>query len=73
MGQLPGIKIKKNVRGEVTHVQIDLKKNQQAIPLLKQMGLLEKTAFEKDVETALTVEEARKHTLAFIDSLPWQK
>ncbi len=73
MGQLPGVKVKKNVRGEITHVQIDLKKNQQVIPLLKQMGLLEKTPFEKEVETALTVEEARKHTLDFIHSLPWKK
>ncbi len=69
MAAKSGIALKKNAEGNLTHVAIDVRKHPQAIPLLKEAGLLPKTQFENDCEGALTHEEALESTLAFVRKL----
>ncbi len=48
--------------------------NQKKIisPLTQKSNVKEKTQFQKDCEGAITIEEARKRSLAFIDKI-WKK
>jgi hypothetical protein len=67
------IKTKKNTR----KVPVDLSKNamtQKKIisPLTQKLNVKEKTQFQKDCEGAITIEEAQKRSLAFIDRI-WKK
>ena len=73
MARIAGIKTQKNTRGEITHVTINLKKHQEVVPMLKELGVVSKTQFEKDCEAALTVEEARTRIKKFVKNLPWKK
>ncbi len=74
MPRIAGITTKKNVKGKITHVTIDVQKHKQAIiPVLNQLGVIEKTEFQKDCEGAISIEEAREDTLNFVRSLPWKK
>lgn len=73
MPRIAGVKMQKDARGNVTHITIDVKKHKEAVPVLRELGLIEKTQFEKDCEGAITIEEARAHTHAFIKSFPWKK
>ena len=73
MARIAGIKTQKNTRGEITHVTINLKKHQEVVPMLKELGVVSKTQFEKDCEGALTVEEARTRIKKFVKNLPWKK
>jgi hypothetical protein len=73
MARIAGVTTKKDAGGNITHVTINVKKHKQAIPVLKEMGLMEKTRFEKECEDAITIEEARSHTHEFIRNLPWKK
>ncbi len=73
MARIAGVKTQKDSRGNVTHVTINVKKHKEAVPVLQNLGLMEKTQFEKDCEGAITIEEARAHTHAFIKSLPWKR
>ncbi len=67
------IKTKKNTR----KVSTDLSKNamtqkKMISPLTQKLDVNEKTQFQKDCEGAITIEEARKRSLAFIDKI-WKK
>lgn len=73
MARISGVTTKKDEKGNITHIIINVKKHKQAVPLLKEMGLMEKSQFEKECEDAITIEEARKHTHDFIRDLPWKK
>ncbi len=73
MARIAGIKTQKNTRGEITHVTINLKKHQKVVPMLKELGVVSKTQFEKDCEDALTIEEARIRIKKFVKNLPWKK
>lgn len=73
MARIAGIVTQKNIRGEITHVTINIKKVKRAIPMLKELGIMEKTKFEKDCEGAMSVNEARARTKEFIKTLPWKK
>ena len=73
MARISGIATKKNTRGEITHVTFNVKKHQQVMPLLKELGVVSKTAFEKECERAMSVDEARTRTKEFVKSLPWKK
>jgi hypothetical protein len=72
MARIAGVATKKDTRGNVTHVTISTKKHPEAVDKLKELGLMEKTQFEKDSEGAISVEdffkEMRKHILD-----TWQK
>lgn len=43
------------------------------MPFLIELGVISKTAFEKECESALRVEDARDQTKKFVKSLPWKK
>ena len=73
MARIAGIATTKNTRGELTSVTFNVKKHPQVIPLLMELGVVSKTAFEKECENALTVDEARAQTVGFVKSLPWKK
>lgn len=69
-----GVQIKKNSKGEITHITIDVRKHKEALPFLNKIGVIEDD-FEKDWNSSdyLTVEEAKAQTLEFISKLPWKK
>ena len=73
MSILAGIDTQKNNKGEITHVTIDVKKHSAFVkPLLEKIKKVEKTKFEKECEGAITIDEARKRSLAFIEKI-WTK
>ena len=73
MARIAGVVTEKNAKGGITYVTINVKKHRTAImPLLEQMGVVEKTRFVKEFEKGLSVEEARKLSLKHIDEL-WKK
>jgi hypothetical protein len=41
--EIPGVQIANDTTGELTQVTIDLRQHPEAIPLLKEIGLLPKT------------------------------
>ena len=60
MPRIAGVITKKNIKGELTHVTIDVKKHKDSIaPFLEKLGITTKTQFQKDREGGLTIEEAR--------------
>ena len=74
MAQLAGIVTKKNTKGEITHVTVDIKKHKEKfLPIFTEMGVIKKTKFQERCETAMTIEEARAKSIAFIKTLPWKK
>ncbi|SFQ21156.1 hypothetical protein [Parafilimonas terrae] len=73
MAHIEGIEEIKNNDGRLTHVVIDVHKHPEAVGKLKEMGLVEKTQFEKDCEDAIPVDEAFKQVYDFINSLKWDK
>ena len=73
MARIAGIKTEKDQSGHVTSVTIDVKKHKEIVPVLQQMGLLEKTQLEKDCEEGMSVEEFSERIKTHIDGLPWKK
>ena len=74
MPRIAGVVEKKNIKGELTYVTIDVKKHRDAIsPFLEKLGITTKTQFQKDREGGLTIEEARAKTKKFLETLPWKK
>jgi hypothetical protein len=73
MPRIAGVANQKNTKGEITHLTIDVKKRKEPVaPMLAQLGGKEKTKFEKDWERGISIEEARKRSLHFIDKM-WKK
>jgi hypothetical protein len=67
------IKEKKNTRKAPTDLSKNIKGQKKMVsPLTKKLNSKEKTQFQKDCEGAITIEEARKRSLAFIDRI-WKK
>ena len=63
MQKIKGIEIEKNSQGEDAFIRIDLQKfGKQLQPFLEEVGLLEDD-FEKEWETALTLEEAKEKSI----------
>lgn len=63
MQKIKGIEIEKNSEGEDTFIRIDLQKfGKQLQPFLEEVGLLEDD-FEKEWETALTLDEAKEKSI----------
>jgi hypothetical protein len=73
MARIAGVTTKKDTRGTITHVSINAKKHPDAIVKLKEMGLIEKSPLQKEVEenpaNFMTVEEMEKRLLQKIDAL----
>lgn len=72
MAAIAGIKTIKNVKGQLTHVTVDLKKHAAVIPIFNELGLLPKTKFQKEWDSCITVEEFKNNMLQQIDHL-WSK
>jgi hypothetical protein len=69
MARIAGVITKKDTRGNITHVTINTKKHPEALGKLKDLGLIEKTQFEKDYENAMTFEEFEEKILNFANNL----
>jgi hypothetical protein len=72
MAAIAGITTKKNVKGELTHITVDVRKHKEVIPMFNEIGLLPKTDFQKRCEQGVTVDEARQHSINHIRSI-WKK
>lgn len=73
MPNVKGITTIKNEEGKITHVTIDVQEYKEVItPMLYELGVMEKTAFQVECEKGISIEESRKKIHAKIDSL-WQK
>ena len=77
MAALAGVKTIKNLRGEVTHITIDVKKHKDKMGKLKEMGLVPKSKFIKEWDDAIangakTVAQSEKDMLKYIKEL-WKK
>ena len=73
MAAIAGITTKKNTKGQVTHVTIDVKKHQDKIQALTEIGVLQKTPFQIECEAGHSIEYAKQHTLNMLRNLPWKK
>jgi hypothetical protein len=58
MAGVEGVITTRDANGNLDSVTIDVKKHKRAISALQEMGLLEKSQFEIDCETAISVDEA---------------
>jgi len=73
MASIAGVTTQKNAKGDITYVTIDVEKHRDVItPVLRQLGVIEKTEFQKECEGGLTVGEARESSLKFIEEI-WRK
>jgi hypothetical protein len=72
MAAVAGITTKKNTKGQITHVTVDVRKHKEVIPIFNKMGLVDKTDFKLRCKKGVTVEEARQHSLNHIRSI-WKK
>jgi len=73
MARIAGIKTQKNTKGEITHVTINVKKHQELMPMLKELGVISKTKFQKECEEGITLDELNNRLTKHIESLPWKK
>ena len=72
MAQVAGITTKKNIRGEITHVTINVKKHKETIPMLTKLGVIPKTKFMQEWDAAKTIEQSKNEMNNLIDEL-WSK
>jgi selenocysteine-specific translation elongation factor len=73
MPEVSGITTQRDTEGKITHVTIDVQQHKDKItPMLYELGIMEKTAFQIECENGFTIEESRKRVHAKIDSL-WKK
>ena len=73
MAKIAGITTTKNAKGEIATITINMKKHGEALlPVFKEMGIIEKTQFEKDCESAMSVEDFREQLLNHINT-EWKK
>lgn len=72
MAAIAGVTTKKNTQGKLTHVTVDVRKHKQVIPMFEEIGLIEKTDFQKRCENGISVEEAKQLSLNHIRSI-WKK
>ncbi len=73
MARIAGIATKKNTKGEITHVTINVQKHREIItPMLYQLGVLDKSTFNEECENAIGLEDFRKKMHSRINKL-WKK
>jgi hypothetical protein len=73
MGRIAGIATRKNIKGEITHVTINVQKHRELIfPMLYELGVIEKSTFEKECEQAIPLEDFRKKMHKRVKAA-WQK
>jgi hypothetical protein len=75
LAKIAGITTKRDSGGTITHISIDANKQPVALAKLMEMGLVEKSLLQKDVEenpeNFMTVEELEKRLLQKVDAL-WE-
>ena len=60
MSNVTGVTIQKDNNGQLTHVSVDLIENPKALALLQEIGLVEKTEFERECEKGMDVHTFRR-------------
>ena len=73
MAATAGIKTIKNLKGQITHITVDVRKHKNVIPMFTDAGILPKTKFQLECERGTPLEEARQELLAYVRSFPWKK
>ncbi len=73
MAAIAGITTKKNARGQITHVTVDVRKHKEVIPMFNEIGLMPKTKFQLECEKGHSAEETREILLKHVRSFPWKK
>jgi selenocysteine-specific translation elongation factor len=73
MPEVVGITTQKDTEGKITHVTIDVQQHKEKItPMLYELGVMEKTAFQIECENGYSIEEARALTLNYLRT-KWNK
>ena len=73
MADVKGITTTKNEAGKITHVTIDVDEYKDVItPMLYELGVIEKSAFQIECDKGITPEELRTHLLTTVNEL-WKK
>lgn len=72
MAAIAGITTKKNIKGQLTHVTVDVRKHANVIPMFNELGFLPKTNFQKEREGGITVNELKEDLLQLNREL-WSK
>jgi hypothetical protein len=62
---------KKNARGQITHVTVDIRKHKEVIPMFNEIGLMPKTKFQEQCEKGTPADVARQELLRHVRSFPW--
>ena len=57
MTAIPGITLKKNSKGQLTHITIDVRQHQEAVPVLKDLGLIPEIQLNSEEKNGHTVEQ----------------
>jgi hypothetical protein len=73
MAAIAGVTTKKNARGQITHVTVDVRKHKEVIPMFNEIGLMPKTKFQEQCEKGHSVEEVHQLLIAHVRSFPWKK
>ena len=72
MARIAGITTQKDVKGNITHVTINVKKHKEALPVLQELGLIEKSQFDIDFENGISIDDAFAQLQNKVDTL-WGK
>ena len=68
MARIAGVSTTKDVKGNLDTITINLKKHKAAVPVLRELGLLEKSQFEKDWESGISLEEVHQELIDMVNT-----
>ncbi len=72
MAAIAGVITTKNIKGQITHVKVDVRKHKEVLQMLNDRGLVPKTKFQIECEEAIGIEEFRTRVHAKLKVL-WDK
>lgn len=72
MAKIAGVTTKRDTKWRLSEITINAIKHPDVVGRLKEMGLVEKSQFEKDCEKGITVDEARELSINHLRSI-WPK
>jgi hypothetical protein len=75
MARIAGVTTKKDTRGNITHVTINTKKHPEAVGKLKELGLMEKSPLQVEIEGGSfdTIAECFDFVKEKVKRFPWKK
>jgi hypothetical protein len=75
MARIAGVTTKKDTKGKITHVTINAKKHPEAVGKLKEMGLMEKSSLQKELEAGQydAISECFDFVREKVKEFPWKK